>query len=136
MRGVDFGLGIGYNAESGGPSPHNIQSRSAAVSSLKTGVMAQFKSSFVAASANSQGQGLNNSSGAYANKRPALTGFVSGGTIGGDVNRSQATSSFNPALSGVNTSGLKSVENTSQKNSERFSILFYATTRLYGKLFS
>ena len=53
---------------------------SSAVSSLKSGVMAQFKSSFVAASSNSQNQALINS-----NKKMVLPGFVSGGSIGRDV---------------------------------------------------
>ncbi|KAJ0052576.1 hypothetical protein Pint_00850 [Pistacia integerrima] len=121
VRGVDFGLGIGYNPESTNTPAQNVPSRSAAVNSLRTGVMAQFKSSFVAASSNPQSQGVNNSSSAYTNKRPALPGFVSGGSIGGDTNRAQMTSSFSPALvSGVNTSGQNSRENGNQ-NSERLS---------------
>ncbi|KAJ4850941.1 hypothetical protein Tsubulata_030367 [Turnera subulata] len=92
--GVDFCLGICYNPESSSStSSHAAPSQSAAVNSLRTGVMSQFKSNFVAASSNSQSQGFNSSS-AYANKRPALTGFVSGGSIGGDISRSQTTSSL------------------------------------------
>ncbi|KAL1558358.1 DEAD-box ATP-dependent RNA helicase 24 [Salvia divinorum] len=81
VRGVDFGLGIGYNTESKAeltPAP----SRSATVNSLRTGVMAQFRSSFVPASSTSQDQF---STGPRTNNRPVLRGFVSGGTIGGDI---------------------------------------------------
>ncbi|KAG6417783.1 hypothetical protein SASPL_119976 [Salvia splendens] len=81
VRGVDFGLGIGYNTESKAeltPAP----SRSATVNSLRTGAMAQFRSSFVPASSTSQDQF---SSGSRPNNRPVLRGFVSGGTIGGDI---------------------------------------------------
>ncbi|GLT43120.1 hypothetical protein SLA2020_170910 [Shorea laevis] len=119
VRGVDFGLGIGYNSESNNSSSHSVQSRSAAVNSLRTGMMAQFKSNFVAASSNSEGQGFNNSSSAYPSKKPTLAGFVSGGTIGGDINRIQTASSFSPApASGANMTLQNSGENTSQKNSE------------------
>ncbi|XWS76663.1 hypothetical protein CRYUN_Cryun01aG0196700 [Craigia yunnanensis] len=50
VRGVDYGLGIGYNAESSNASSQAVQSRNTAVNSLKTGMMAQFRSNFVAAS--------------------------------------------------------------------------------------
>uniref|UniRef100_A0A803MKC8 Uncharacterized protein n=1 Tax=Chenopodium quinoa TaxID=63459 RepID=A0A803MKC8_CHEQI len=92
--------GIGYNTESNN-APSQTPSRAAAVNSLRTGMMAQFKSSFVAASPDSQNQATNNSN-VYANKRPAMTGFVSGGTIGGDTNRPKATptTNFTPALGG------------------------------------
>uniref|UniRef100_A0A803LLY8 Uncharacterized protein n=1 Tax=Chenopodium quinoa TaxID=63459 RepID=A0A803LLY8_CHEQI len=92
--------GIGYNTESNN-APSQTPSRAAAVNSLRTGMMAQFKSSFVAASPDSQNQATNNSN-VYANKRPAMTGFVSGGTIGGDTNRPQATptTNFTPASGG------------------------------------
>ncbi|KAK4558271.1 hypothetical protein RGQ29_007852 [Quercus rubra] len=118
VRGVDFGLGIGYNPESNNTLPSSVPSRSAAVNSLRTGAMAQFKSKFVAASSNSQNQGLSNSSSAYANKRTALPGFVSGGSIGGDVYRTQTTISFCPAMSGVNSTSQISTENATQKNPE------------------
>lgn len=118
VRGVDFGLGIGYNPESNNTSPSSVPSRSAAVNSLRTGVMAQFKSKFVAASSNSQNQGLSNSSSAYANKRTALPGFVSGGSIGGDVYRTQTAISFCPAMSGVNTTSQISTQNATQKKPE------------------
>ncbi|KAJ4850340.1 DEAD-box ATP-dependent RNA helicase 24 [Turnera subulata] len=105
VRGVDFGLGIGYNPESSSStSSHAVPSRSSAVNSLRTGVMAQFKSNFVAASSNSQSQGFN-SSNAYANKRPALTGFVSGGSIGGDISRTQTTGSLPGFVSGGSIGG-------------------------------
>ncbi|KAI4349749.1 hypothetical protein L6164_010309 [Bauhinia variegata] len=114
VRGVDFGLGIGYNPESNNTPSNAVPSRSAAVNSMRTGMMAQFRSSFVAAS-NSQNQGFGNSIGVPANKRPALPGFVSGGSIGGDINITHSTAASNPATSAVNaTSGV----NTSQKNTE------------------
>ncbi|KAL7588885.1 hypothetical protein Lser_V15G41442 [Lactuca serriola] len=69
VRGVDFGLGIGYSSE-----PKAAPPSGSAVNSLRTGVMAQFKSSFVAASNNSGNQG---------SKKMVLPGFVSGGSIGG-----------------------------------------------------
>eukprot|EP00258_Populus_trichocarpa_P033194 XP_024449213.1 DEAD-box ATP-dependent RNA helicase 24 isoform X1 [Populus trichocarpa] len=100
VRGVDFGLGIGYNPESNSTSSPAVTSRSTAVNSLRTGVMAQFKNNFVAATSNSQSPGLNTSSSVYANKRPALRGFVSGGSIGGDMNRPQTTSSLPGFVSG------------------------------------
>ncbi|EER94974.1 hypothetical protein BDA96_01G420100 [Sorghum bicolor] len=88
VRGVDFGLGIGYNAESGSQVP---PPRSAAVNSLKTGMMQQFKSSFVSGSSNTP------SSSAPSFVRPALRGFVSGGTIGGDARPAQSAPTFVPA---------------------------------------
>ncbi|KAF5745928.1 DEAD-box ATP-dependent RNA helicase 24 [Tripterygium wilfordii] len=126
VRGVDFGLGIGYNPESSSTPSHPVQSRSAAVNSLKTGVMAQFKSKFVAASSNSQGQGLSNSSNTYANNRPSLPGFVSGGTIGGDAKRTLTTSSFNSPISKVpNSGGQSSGENESRKPADRLLCLAF-----------
>ncbi|EEF47251.1 DEAD-box ATP-dependent RNA helicase 24 [Ricinus communis] len=98
VRGVDFGLGIGYNPESSSTS-QAVPSRSTAVNSARSGMMAQFKSSFVAASSNSQ------SPSAYANNRPALRGFVSGGSIGGDLNITQTTSSLPGFVSGGSISG-------------------------------
>ncbi|ONL97297.1 DEAD-box ATP-dependent RNA helicase 24 [Zea mays] len=88
VRGVDFGLGIGYNAESGSQVP---AARSAAVNSLKTGMLQRFKSSFVSGSSNTP------SSSAPSFVRPALRGFVSGGTIGGDTRPAQAAPTFIPA---------------------------------------
>lgn len=116
VRGVDYGLGIGYNPESSNTSSQAVHSRNAAVNSLKTGMMTQFKSSFVSASSNSQSQGFSSSS---SLRRPTLSGFVSGGTIGGDINRFQPASSFTTApTSGLNTSQ-NSGQNTSQRMSER-----------------
>ncbi|OMO63998.1 hypothetical protein CCACVL1_22119 [Corchorus capsularis] len=115
VRGVDFGLGIGYNPESNNASSQAGQGRNAAVNSLKTGMMAQFKSNFVAASSNSQSQGFSNSSSV---RRPTLSGFVSGGTIGGDINRAQTSGSFSTApTSGLNTPS-NTGQNTSQRNSD------------------
>ncbi|KAK3415378.1 hypothetical protein EUGRSUZ_H01004 [Eucalyptus grandis] len=117
VRGVDYGLGIGYNAESSAPS-QNAPSRPAAVNSLKTGMMAQFKSNFVAAASNSQNQGINSSSNMYASKRPAMTGFVSGGTIGGDAYKAQTTKSSSTPTSGVNPTGHRPTENAGHRSSE------------------
>ncbi|CAL9063740.1 DEAD-box ATP-dependent RNA helicase 24-like [Musa acuminata AAA Group] len=84
VRGVDYGLGIGYNPESANAAPsHSVQSRSAAVNSLKTGMMAQFKSNFVAASSNSKVP-------ISSSTKPALRGFVSGGSIGGEAFKAQS----------------------------------------------
>ncbi|XP_019197538.1 PREDICTED: DEAD-box ATP-dependent RNA helicase 24 [Ipomoea nil] len=99
VRGVDYGLGIGYSAESSNAPTTTVPSRSAAVNSLRTGMMAQFKSNFVAASSNLQNQALGNSSGMNPNKKMALPGFVSGGTIGGDTNASRTSSISNAATS-------------------------------------
>lgn len=117
VRGVDFGLGIGYNPESKSTPSNAVPSRSAAVNSLKTGMMAQFRSSFVAASTGSQNVGMSNSSGMYTNKKMVLPGFVSGGSIGGGIHTAQTSSSVNsiPVYSGTSS---QSRENASQKNSE------------------
>ncbi|KAK4372420.1 hypothetical protein RND71_007804 [Anisodus tanguticus] len=118
VRGVDFGLGIGYNPESNNPPQSAAPSRSAAVNSLRTGMMAQFKSSFVAASSNSQNQGMNNTAGANPIKRMVLQGFVSGGTIGGDSKPSHISSTFTAATSGAYTSSQPARDGTNQKSSE------------------
>lgn len=118
VRGVDYGLGIGYSAESSNPSTTTVPSRSAAVNSLRTGMMAQFKSNFVAASSNLQNQALGNSSGMNPNKKMALPGFVSGGTIGGDINASRTSSTSNAA-----TSVQKSREDASHLSSGRSVLL-------------
>ncbi|XP_059311790.1 DEAD-box ATP-dependent RNA helicase 24 [Lycium ferocissimum] len=118
VRGVDFGLGIGYNAESNNPPQSAAPSRSAAVNSLRTGMMTQFKNSFVAASSNSQNQGMINTAAANPNKRMVLQGFVSGGTIGGDTNTSRASSTFTAATSGAYTSSQPARDGANQKSSE------------------
>ncbi|KAL4572181.1 hypothetical protein LXL04_018950 [Taraxacum kok-saghyz] len=74
VRGVDFGLGIGYNTE---PLSAPPPGRSSAVNSLRTGMMAQFKNSFVAAASSTS------NSSSESNKKMVLPGFVSGGSIGG-----------------------------------------------------
>lgn len=79
VRDMDFGLGIGYNLESNAASDH-VSSRSAAVNSSRTGMMAQLKSNFVAALSNSQNQVLNQNPGMHATRWMALLAFVSGGT--------------------------------------------------------
>lgn len=115
VRGVDFGLGIGYSSE-----PKNTSltappaGRSSAVNSLRTGVMAQFKSSFVAASSNSQNQGLVNS-----NNKMVLPGFVSGGSIGGRGDTQTSSSSVTPTPAVNNTSSVHNKEHGSQGSSER-----------------
>ncbi|KAI3800895.1 hypothetical protein L1987_28994 [Smallanthus sonchifolius] len=111
VRGVDFGLGIGYSSE---PKIASSTGHSSAVNSLKSGVMAQFKSSFVAASSNSQNQGIINS-----NKKMVLPGFVSGGSIGGDVRPPPTpnSSSFTP-MPAVNTAS-HNPGHGSQGSSER-----------------
>lgn len=115
---MDFGLGIGYNPESTNPPQSAAPSRSAAVNSLRTGMMAQFKSSFVAASSNSQNQGMNNTAGVFPNKKMVLQGFVSGGTIGGDTNTSRINSTFIAATSGAYTSSQPARDGANQKSSE------------------
>lgn len=120
MRGVDFGLGIGYNPESNN-SPSSNAVSSHPVNPLRTGTgMAQFKSKFVAASSSSENQGVNSSSSMYANKKMLLPGFVSGGVIGGERRTAPVTSSTN---AGAVPTGYASTpnarENTNQKNLER-----------------
>lgn len=113
VRGVDFGLGIGYNPESNSNSSSTtVSSHSAVVNPLRSGTgMAQFRSKFVAASSNSQNQGLN--------KKMLLPGFVSGGTIGGDTRSAQVASSTNAgAIPTGNISTLNVRDNTNQKNLE------------------
>ncbi|KAH0881831.1 hypothetical protein HID58_057927 [Brassica napus] len=105
VRGVDFGLGIGFNSESSGTLSQAAPSRKGVINSVRTGVMAQFKNSFVAATpSNPQSQG------GYPNKRPSLMGFVSGGTIGGDIGRTQTQTP--PVAASHNAS----LHNASQKN--------------------
>ncbi|KAG1338805.1 DEAD-box ATP-dependent RNA helicase 24 [Cocos nucifera] len=112
VRGVDYGMGIGYNPESANVTAQSVPSRSATVNSLRTGMMAQFKSNFVAATSSPQSEGRNQCS-ISSSGRPVLRGFVSGGLIGGEPYKSQPAASFTPASnSGGNTS-----ENGNQKNS-------------------
>ncbi|KAF3560405.1 hypothetical protein F2Q69_00010273 [Brassica cretica] len=111
VRGVDFGLGIGFNSESSGTLSQAAPSRKGVINSVRTGVMAQFKNSFVAAATPSNPQ----SQGGYPNKRPSLMGFVSGGTIGGDMGRTQSQT---PPVTASHNSA--SLHNASQKNPQRF----------------
>ncbi|CAM6121392.1 unnamed protein product [Calypogeia fissa] len=88
VRGVDFGLGIGYNADSASkpfsqtftkPKPvisTPVTSRGAATDALKVGMMARFKSSFVAASPGVAPGG----SGSTPSR--TMQGFVQGATLG------------------------------------------------------
>ncbi|KAH9621462.1 hypothetical protein KSS87_011600 [Heliosperma pusillum] len=119
VRGVDFGLGIGYNTE-GDSTSSQPASRASAVNSFRTGMMAQFKSSFVAASPISQTQGSANAN-PY---RPALSGFVAGGVIGGGANKPQPppTTNFVPASAGTvdnQNSGLNAGQRSSESSRER-----------------
>ncbi|CAN7008234.1 hypothetical protein IGI04_010902 [Brassica rapa subsp. trilocularis] len=121
VRGVDFGLGIGFNSESSGTSSQAAPSRSAAapsrsaaapsrkgvINSVRTGVMAQFTNSFVAATPSNE---------AYPNKRPALTGFVSGGTIGGDMGRAQTQT---PPVATSHHSSQKNTQSSEDRPRER-----------------
>ncbi|KAJ6794219.1 DEAD-box ATP-dependent RNA helicase 24 [Iris pallida] len=84
VRGVDFGLGIGYSPESSSTPSQSVSSRSATVNSLRTGMMTQFKNNFVAAQTNSQSDIQH-----QASPRPVLRGFVSGGSIGGESYKPQ-----------------------------------------------
>lgn len=115
VRGVDFGLGIGYNPESNNKSSSTaaVSSHSSVVNPLRSGTgMAQFKSKFVAASSNSQNQGVN--------KKMLLPGFVSGGTIGGDTRPAQGASSTNAGgIPTGNISALNVRDNTNQRNLDR-----------------
>lgn len=113
---MDFGQGIGYNSESNTAS-NPVPSRSTAVNSLRTGMMAQFKNNFVAASSNSQNQVANQNPVMHAAKRMALPGFVSGGTIGGEVHTIKTTSSTGAAAVS-NTAAQNSGDNANQRRSE------------------
>uniref|UniRef100_A0A1D1Y952 RNA helicase n=1 Tax=Anthurium amnicola TaxID=1678845 RepID=A0A1D1Y952_9ARAE len=117
VRGVDYGLGIGYNPESTNSTSPANSSRTATVNALRTGMMVQFKSSFVAASSNSQSESISESN-AFASKRPALPGFVSGGSIGGESYRAQTAPSVNSVSRAGGSPRGNSNENGSQKTSE------------------
>ncbi|KAL6504988.1 DEAD-box ATP-dependent RNA helicase 24 [Orobanche gracilis] len=116
VRGVDFGLGIGYNPESEVTASNAAPARPAAVNSLKTGMMAQFRKSFVPASSNSENQFALNTSGVQTNKRMVLPGFVSGGTIGGNMHAAKITST---APTASNTSNANTREVAKQTHSGR-----------------
>lgn len=113
VRGVDFGLGIGYSSEPKVASSSAL-GRNSAVNSLRGGMMSQFKSSFVAASSNSQNQSSNNSS---VNKKMVLPGFVAGGSIGGD-SRAPPTQISSPSVPPGNTAN-QNREHGSQGSSDR-----------------
>ncbi|KAI3449387.1 hypothetical protein Pfo_006052 [Paulownia fortunei] len=116
VRGVDYGLGIGYNPESNAVS-NVTPSRSAAVNSLRTGMMAQFRNNFVPASSNSQNQFVQNSSSVQTTKRMVLPGFVSGGTIGGDIHAPKINSTT--ATASASNTTLNSREIAKQTHSDR-----------------
>ncbi|KAH9319005.1 hypothetical protein KI387_020774 [Taxus chinensis] len=113
VRGVDFGLGIGYNPDAvNRPSQSPIPNRGAAVNALKTGMMAQFRNNFVPASSNSHASSSSQSFSTVGNQRPAVGGFVSGGTIGGEAtreydgqNRGPSSGSFQSSYKSAGTLG-------------------------------
>ncbi|ERN02145.1 hypothetical protein AMTR_s00045p00182070 [Amborella trichopoda] len=119
VRGVDYGLGIGYNPESASaPSQSSIPSRSAAMNSLRTGMMAQFKSNFVAATSDdnsSQNEGRSSSNTSTGN-RPVLAGFVSGGSIGGEARGPQSSGAPNSMSKPGGAMGENPKENNSQSS--------------------
>ncbi|PIN05304.1 ATP-dependent RNA helicase [Handroanthus impetiginosus] len=117
VRGVDYGLGIGYNPESNAAS-NVTPNRSAGVNSLRTGMMAQLRNNFVPASSNSQNQFVQSSSGVQTNKRMVLPGFVSGGTIGGDMHAAKINSTTN-TTSASNTNTPNSTGVAKQTHTER-----------------
>jgi ATP-dependent RNA helicase DDX42 len=83
-------------------------------------MMSQFRSSFVAASSTSQNEGFSNTTSVAVNKRPTLAGFVSGGSIGGDINTHQQTASYNnPATSAANSTSQSSGVNPGQNSTNR-----------------
>ncbi|KAK1317139.1 DEAD-box ATP-dependent RNA helicase 24 [Acorus calamus] len=116
VRGVDFGMGIGYNPTSTSTPSHSAPSRSSAVNALRTGMMTQFKSNFVAAASNPQSGGGAQSSTSV--KRPTLAGFVSGGSIGGESYSTKAAAPItSTARPGVNTE--KNSESSRDRPRER-----------------
>ncbi|KAK6120134.1 hypothetical protein DH2020_046040 [Rehmannia glutinosa] len=119
VRGVDFGLGIGYNPESNAAASNVAPPRSAAVNSLKTGMMAQFRNSFVPASSNSQNQFVQSSSGVQPNKRMVLPGFVSGGTIGGDMHAAKINSTNSTASASNTNSNSREVAKQTQSDRDK-----------------
>ena len=82
-------------------------------------MMRQFKSSFVSASSNPQNQTLNQSN-ILSGKNPVLSGFVSGGSIGG---QSYPNAGANP--------GVSSRESESQRPPERFETVQYILTFIH-----
>ncbi|GFQ01555.1 dead-box ATP-dependent RNA helicase 24 [Phtheirospermum japonicum] len=119
VRGVDFGLGIGYNPESNATAPSATPARPAAVKSLKTGMMAQFRNSFVPASSSSQSPFAQNSPGVQTNKRMVLAGFVSGGTIGGDVHAAKINSTSSTSAPPASNPNSNTREVAKQTQSDR-----------------
>lgn len=133
VRGVDFGMGLGYKPDTDTIKASqvnkkvDIPNRGAAVDALKVGMMARFKNSFVAASAGSatgsamfastptqqlgqnpahQGRSLGGIGYGNNGKGHTLSGFVSGGSIGGGMPQGHARglpAGFTSAGSNVNT---------------------------------
>eukprot|EP00268_Persea_americana_P027227 TRINITY_DN26671_c0_g1_i1.p1 TRINITY_DN26671_c0_g1~~TRINITY_DN26671_c0_g1_i1.p1 ORF type:complete len:772 (-),score=149.11 TRINITY_DN26671_c0_g1_i1:2598-4913(-) len=117
VRGVDYGLGIGYNPESTNTPSQSGASRSATVNSLRTGMMVQFKSNFVPAASNSQSE-CRSSSSTFTSTRPVLPGFVSGGSIGGE-NRTQPTTSLYSASKPGDNSNVNGSEKKSESSRDK-----------------
>eukprot|EP00252_Welwitschia_mirabilis_P010211 TRINITY_DN23381_c0_g1_i1.p1 TRINITY_DN23381_c0_g1~~TRINITY_DN23381_c0_g1_i1.p1 ORF type:complete len:856 (+),score=165.40 TRINITY_DN23381_c0_g1_i1:380-2569(+) len=94
IRGVDYGLGIGYNPDATNSSSQpTTTNRGAAVNSLKSGMMSQFRNSFVPASSSSYSSTNSETTNNPTFKRQCLSGFVSGGIIGSEQkSRSESTS--------------------------------------------
>ncbi|XP_051181526.1 DEAD-box ATP-dependent RNA helicase 24 [Lolium perenne] len=113
IRGVDFGLGIGY----GDSGPQVPAPRSATVNTLKTGMMQNFKSSFVSASSSAPSNSAP-SRGAAPFVKPALRGFVSGGTIGGGPPAPSFVPAARPAGNN-NENGNSNPERSKEQRRER-----------------
>ncbi|KAF5179514.1 Dead-box atp-dependent rna helicase, partial [Thalictrum thalictroides] len=121
VRGVDFGLGIGFNPDSSGAPSLSVDSRSKAVNAVKSGMLTQFKSKFVAATSDSHKPGTNSNSSTSGIGRTVLSGFVSGGSIGGDINRAQknTNTTITAAHSSVGTNASENLKgNAVQKSSQ------------------
>ncbi|ONK63211.1 uncharacterized protein A4U43_C07F12540 [Asparagus officinalis] len=114
VRGVDFGLGIGYKPESSASSSQSNSNRSAAVNSLRTGMMTQFKNNFVAATSNPQSVSRN-----QASSRPVLSGFVSGGSIGGESYKTQPAINSKPSGGTSSSNGNQKTESSGDRRRER-----------------
>eukprot|EP00850_Spirogloea_muscicola_P012567 SM000082S22809 [mRNA] locus=s82:13116:16227:- [translate_table: standard] len=98
VRGVNFGLGLGYSQDVKTPqSAPPPQSRGSAQDALKTGMMARFKSSFVAASP-SAGSGMQ--------------GFVQGASMG---NITPATTITSQARASPASDATKSVDRSRER---------------------
>ncbi|XP_073395939.1 DEAD-box ATP-dependent RNA helicase 24 isoform X3 [Physcomitrium patens] len=124
VRGVDFGLGIGYSADAASTAPsaplektpkvqykrEEVPTRGTAVDSLKLGMMARFKSSFVAANtANSVSytpSQANTPQGLVYGAKPTVNGKGRGNFVSAGIGfGSQSGSGFTSAGSSAHTLG-------------------------------